>query len=73
MQAPVAQSLSSVAARFSTPSAHLRVMWPRAIMTHGAKHAFGQATTRQRQLSFFTPARGVHSVQGKESWETHVS
>jgi hypothetical protein len=37
---------------------------------NGAKHAV-EATTRQ--LSFFTPARGVHSVQGKESWETHVS
>ena len=71
MQAPVAQSLSSVAARFSTPSAHLRVMWPRAIMTHnGAEHAVGEPTT---QLSFFTPARGIHSVQGKVSWETHVS
>jgi hypothetical protein len=69
MQVPVAQSLSSVAARFSTPSAHLRVMWPRAIMTHnGAKHAVATA----RQLFFLTPARGVHSVQGKESWEMHV-
>lgn len=55
----------------STPSAHLRVMWPRAIMTHnGAIHAVGEATARQ--LFFLTPARGVHSVQGKESWETHV-
>jgi len=52
------KSQSSVAAiGFSTPSAHLRVMWPRAMMTHTVMDGSIEEATA-RQLFFLTPARG---------------